>query len=165
MRAIHKSRITMKTTGIGSRAWLSRFPISAESLNAILPWCGLLTSTEILPMLDLPITRANQMALSTAMRSLGYIKARHMIDGQQQWVYSALPLPHRTHPLVGPRPTDAELASQLQQEANETLESIQFELELLNRPSTPLVVKSIAQQLNATAHQLTKLAAALSAVA
>ena len=163
-----KSRITMKT--IGTRAWLSRSPISAESLKAMLPWCGLLTSAEILPMLDLPVTRANQMALSTAMCSLGYIKARHMIDGQQQWVYSTpaaatSSLPTRTTPLIGPRPTDAELASQLHQEASETLDSIQFELKLLNEPSTPPLVKAIAQELNATAHRLTKLAAALTAVA
>lgn len=152
------------------RSWLSRSPISAALLTPILPWCVPLTSTEILPMLDLPVTRANQMALSTAMRSLGYIKARRMIDGQQQWVYStpaaaAPSLPTRTTPLIGPRPTDAELASQLHQEASETLESIQFELELLNDTSTPPLVKAIAQELNATAHRLTKLAAALTAVA
>jgi hypothetical protein len=75
------------------------------------------------------------------------------------------PLPTRTTPLIGPRPTDAELASQLRQEASETLESIQFELELFNDPSTPPLVKAIAQEFNATAHRLTKLAAALTAVA
>lgn len=74
-------------------------------------------------------------------------------------------LPTRTTPLIGPRPTDAELASQLHQEASETLDSIQFELELLNEPSTSPLVKAIAQELNATAHRLTKLAAALTAVA
>ena len=61
--------------------------------------------------------------------------------------------------------SDAELASQLHQEASKTLESIQFELELLNEPSTSPVVKAIAQELNATAHRLTKLAAALTAIA
>jgi hypothetical protein len=42
---------------------------------------------------------------------------------------------------------------------------MQFELELLNDPSTSPVVKVIAQELNATAHRLTKIAAALTAVA
>ena len=74
-------------------------------------------------------------------------------------------LPTRTTPLFGPRPTDAELASQLHREASETLDSMQFELELLNDPSTSPVVKVIAQELNATAHRLTKIAAALTAVA
>ena len=74
-------------------------------------------------------------------------------------------LPTRATPLIGHRPTDAELASQLQQKASETLESIQFELELLNEPSTPTVVKAIAQELNATAHRFARLAAVLATVA
>jgi hypothetical protein len=151
------------------RSRLPRSPISAALLTSILPWCDRLASPQILPMLGLPVTRANQMALSTAMRSLGYSKARHMIDGQRHWIYStpaaASSLPTRTTPLIGPRPTDAELASQLHEEASETLESIQFELELLNEPSTPPLVKAIAQEFNATAHRLTRLAAALTAVA
>jgi hypothetical protein len=52
----------------------------------------------------------------------------------------------------------------LHQEASQTLESIQFELELLNEPSTPTMVKAIAQELNATAHRLTRLAAVLTTV-
>ncbi len=151
------------------RSWLSRSPISTVLLSSIIPWCDRLTSAGILPMLDLPVTRANQMALSTAMRSLGYSHLRRVIDGQQQWVYSipaaAIPaLPTRQHPLVGERPTVAELASQLHQQASETLESIQFELELLSDSAPPLV-EAIAKEFHVTAYRLHALGVALHAVA
>jgi hypothetical protein len=70
-----------------STPWASLSPISAEHLKSALPWCDPLTSAEILDWLDIPYTRGNQMALSTAMRSLGYGKRRVMIDGKQHWVY------------------------------------------------------------------------------
>lgn len=68
-------------------AWTSLSPISAKRLNSALPWCDPLTSAKILAQLNLPNTRGNQMALSTAMRSLGYCKCRSMINGKQLWVY------------------------------------------------------------------------------
>jgi len=68
-------------------AWAPLSPISTERLQSALPWCDPLTSAEILDWLDLPYTRGNQMALSTAMRSLGYGKRRLMIRGRQCWVY------------------------------------------------------------------------------
>ena len=67
--------------------WASLSPISTKQIKLALPWCDPLTSAEILDWLELPNTRANQMALSTAMRSLGYTKHRLMIDGKQWWVY------------------------------------------------------------------------------
>jgi hypothetical protein len=82
-----------------SAPWASLSPISAEDLESALPWCNPLTSAEILDWLDLPNTRSNQMALSTAMRSLGYGKRRMMIDGNRYWVYSKdHPAPTRTLP-------------------------------------------------------------------
>jgi hypothetical protein len=68
-------------------AWASLSPISAEHLKSALPWCDPLTSAKILDWLEIPYTRGNQMALSTAMRSLGYGKRRMMIEGSQHWVY------------------------------------------------------------------------------
>ena len=79
-------------------AWASLSPISAERLEAVIPWCDPLTSAQILDWLDLPYTRGNQMALSTAMRALGYTKHRVTVDGRQHWVY-------RTHDPVHAAPT------------------------------------------------------------
>jgi hypothetical protein len=78
---------TKPVTSRRSTPWASLSPISAEHLKSALPWCDPLTSAEILDWLDIPYTRGNQMALSTAMRSLGYSKRRAMIDGKQHWVY------------------------------------------------------------------------------
>jgi hypothetical protein len=158
----------MNASGFAVRTW-NYAPISSKLLTAMLPWCDTLTSSEILPTLDLPVTRANQMALSAAMRSLGYAKTRRMIDGQQQWVYSlpaeTIPaLPIRQLPLIGERPSVTELANQLHVEAKETLESIQFELELLNGSAPPLV-EAIAKEFHATAHRLHALGVALNAIA
>ncbi len=73
-------------------------------------------------------------------------------------------LPTRSTPLVGPRPSDADLIANLQTETSETLQSIQFELELLNDPGTPPLVKAVAEELHATAQRLARLAVALEAV-
>ncbi len=67
--------------------WASLSPISTERLEAAIPWCDPLTSAEILEWLDLPNTRANQMAVSTGMRSLGYTRHRFMINGKRHWIY------------------------------------------------------------------------------
>jgi hypothetical protein len=132
-------------------AWASLSPISAEHLKSALPWCDPLTSAEILDWLDIPYTRGNQMALSTAMRSLGYGKRRMMIDGNRYWVYSKdHPAPTRTLPpgvhVIASSPrqanwlwkqaVEAEVSSALMralaQENRQPVNPSQFQLHLLS---------------------------------
>jgi len=62
--------------------------IGHDRLVKIIPQCDLLTSRVILSRLGLPNTRANQMALSMALRPLGYCRHRFMIQGRRHWIYT-----------------------------------------------------------------------------
>jgi len=49
---------------------------------------GACTTKHVLDHLDLPVTRANEMAVAKQLRKLGYTQSRPLIQGERLRVYS-----------------------------------------------------------------------------
>jgi len=62
-------------------------PFRMEDLQAILSSGEPVTTTALLPLLSLPNTRANQMALAAVLRQLGYTKRRVRMPDRLEWVF------------------------------------------------------------------------------
>jgi hypothetical protein len=63
-------------------------PFRMEDLEVILSNGEPVTTTAVLPLLGLPNTRANQMALAAVLRQLGYTKLRVRRTGRRlEWVF------------------------------------------------------------------------------